>query len=82
MSLRKHDPPKPTDARRNFGPIRESLPMASATSPTSAPVASQSAEIELIDEIRCARKAFATSFDSSDDQRFVVRMRSRGTQRA
>src|SRR3954464_15859362 len=80
MSFWKHDPPKPTDAFRNFGPIRESLPIAFATSSTSAPVASHNAEIELIDEIRCARNALATSLDSSDDQRFVVMMRSRGTQ--
>jgi hypothetical protein len=53
-----------------------------ATSSTSAPVASHRAEIELIEEIRCARKAFATSLESSDDQRFVVMIRSRGTQRA
>jgi hypothetical protein len=36
--------------------------------------------MELMDEIRWARKALATSFDSSDDHRFVVTMRSRGTQ--
>jgi hypothetical protein len=82
MSFWKHEPPKPTEAFRNFGPMRESRPMALATSSTSAPVASHRAEIELIDEIRCARKALATSFESSDDQRLVVMMRSRGTQRA
>src|SRR5882762_1120332 len=71
MSFWKHEPPKPTDAFRNFGPMRESLPIAFATSSTSAPVASQSAEIELIDEMRCARNALATSFESSDDHRFV-----------
>src|SRR6185436_9413526 len=80
MSFWKHEPPKPTDALRNFGPMRESLPIALATSSTSAPVASQRPEIELIDEMRCARKALATSFDNSDDQRLVVMMRSRGTQ--
>src|ERR1019366_8739657 len=82
MSFWKHEPPKPTDAFRNLGPILESLPIAFATSSTSAPVASQSAEIELIEEMRCARNAFATSFESSDDQRLVVMMRSLGTQRA
>ncbi len=82
MSFWKHDPPNPTEAFRNFGPMRESLPMALATSSTSAPVASQSAEIELIEEMRWARKAFATSFESSDDQRLVVMIRSRGTHRA
>jgi len=64
MSFWKHDPPKPTEERRNFGPMRESTPMACATSSTLAPVASQSAEIELIDEMRWARKAFAVSFES------------------
>ncbi len=44
--------------------MRESMPMATATSLTSAPVFSHSAEIELIDEMRCARKALATSLDS------------------
>ena len=60
----KHEPPKPTDAFRNLLPMRESMPMATATSLTSAPVFSHSAEIELIDEMRCARKALATSLDS------------------
>ena len=46
-------PPKPTDDLRNLGPMRESTPMAWATSVTLAPVTSQSAEIELIDEMRC-----------------------------
>src|SRR5213075_935920 len=82
MSFWKHEPPKPTELLRNFGPMRLSLPMALATSSTSAPVASQRAEMELIDEMRCARNALATSFDSSDDHRLVVMMRSRGTQRA
>src|SRR5271154_4150265 len=82
MSFWKQDPPNPTEAFRNFGPILESRPIALATSSTSAPVASHRAEIELIDEIRCARNAFATSFESSEDQRLVVMIRSRGTQRA
>ena len=38
--------------------------------------------LELMDEMRWARNAFATSFDNSDDQRLVVIIRSRGTQRA
>jgi len=46
-------------ACRNFGPIRESIPMALATSETSAPVASQTAEMELMLEILWARNAFA-----------------------
>lgn len=40
---------------------------------------SHSAEMELMLLMRCARKALATSLDSSDDQRLVVIMRSRGT---
>jgi hypothetical protein len=41
-----------TDALRNLGPTRESLPTAWATSSTLAPVASQMADRALIDEIR------------------------------
>ena len=82
MSFWKQEPPKPTEALRNFEPIRESLPMALATSSTSAPVASQSAEMELMEEMRWARKALATSLESSEDQRLVVMIRSRGTQLA
>jgi anthranilate synthase component 1 len=36
--------------------------------------------MELIEEIRCARNAFATSLESSADHRFVVMIRARGTQ--
>ena len=82
MSFWKHEPPKPTEALRNFGPMRESLPIAKATSSTSASVASQRAEMALMLEIRWARKALATSLESSEDQRLVVITRSRGTQRA
>ena len=53
--------------------------MAYATSSTSASVASHSAEMLLIDEMRCARNALAVSFDSSALQRFDSMMRSRGT---
>jgi hypothetical protein len=59
--------------------MRWSLPTALATSSTSAPVASHSADTELMEEMRCARNALATSLDSSDDHRLVVMMRSRGT---
>ncbi len=82
MSLWKHDPPKPTLALRKRGPMRESVPIAYATSSTSASVTSHSAEIELIDEMRWARNALAVSFDSSALQRFDWMMRSRGTQLA
>ena len=82
MSFLKHEPPKPTLALRNFGPMRESVPTARATSSTSASVFSQSAEMLLIDEMRCARKALAVSLESSALQMFDWMMRSSGTQRA
>merc|ERR1719473_70182 len=81
MSFWKHEPPKPTDALRNLGPMRESTPIEWATSSTSAPVASQRAEMELIDEMRCARKAFAVSLESSALHRLVVSTCASGTQR-
>mmetsp|Transcript_5581 Transcript_5581/g.16838 ORF Transcript_5581/g.16838 Transcript_5581/m.16838 type:complete len:232 (-) Transcript_5581:180-875(-) len=80
ISFWKHDPPNPTEALRNLGPIRESFPMALASSPTSAPVASQMADMALIDETRCARKALAASLESSELHVLVVTMRSFGTQ--
>ena len=78
-SFWKQEPPKPTEACRNFGPIRESVPTTAATSATSAPVCSQSAERELMEEMRCAKKAFAASLDNSADQRPVVRIFSGAT---
>ena len=71
---------KPTDAFKNLGPIRLSFPTALATSSTSAPVASQRAEILLMELIRCAKKALDTSFESSDDHTLVVTIFSRGIQ--
>ena len=44
-----------------------------------APVTSQSAEMELMLEIRCARKALAVSFESSALHRFVVSTWASGT---
>ena len=78
----KQDPPKPTEAFKNFGPIRESIPIALDTSSTSAPVASQSSEMELMEDTRCAKNAFAVSLLSSEDQRFVVKIFSSGTHAA
>ena len=49
----------PTLALRNLSPILESLPIALATSDTSAPVDSHTADMALMLEIRCARKALA-----------------------
>ena len=60
--------------------MRESVPTARATSSTFASVASQSAEMALMEEIRWARKALAVSLESSDDQTLVVRIFSEGTQ--
>ena len=82
MSFRKQEPPNPTLALRNLGPIRESVPMAYATSSTSASVFSHSAEMLLMDEMRWARKALAVSFESSALHTFDSMMRSRGTQLA
>ena len=60
--------------------MRESVPIARATSRTSAPVASQKAAMLLIELIRWARNAFAVSLESSLLQRLVRKMRSSGTQ--
>mmetsp|Transcript_10105 Transcript_10105/g.30644 ORF Transcript_10105/g.30644 Transcript_10105/m.30644 type:complete len:230 (+) Transcript_10105:980-1669(+) len=79
MSFWKQEPPKPTDACRNLGPMRGSEPQDREISETSAPVASHNAEIELIDETRWASMALATSLESSEDHRFVVSTRSLGT---
>ena len=131
MSFWKQLPPKPTEADKNLGPTRESVPMECATcnsvahqtrlsktaclwniaqgqsseccavctlNPcildglggcintvcltccTSAPVASHNAEMELMEEMRCARKALAVSLDSSADHRLAHRIRSSGIQ--
>ena len=80
MSFWKHEPPKPTEAWRNFGPILESRPMALATSEMSAPVDSQISDIALMLEIRWARNALAANFDSSEDQVFIVMIRSNNKQ--
>jgi hypothetical protein len=62
----------------NLDPIRLSIPIALATSFTSAPVF-QSSDIALIEEILCARKALAVNFDNSDDHTFVVNILSSDT---
>mgnify|MGYP001363406575 CR=1 FL=1 len=64
MSFWKHEPPKPTEACKNLGPIRLSIPMALATSCTLAPVASQSSESELIEETRCAKNIVKTLYNT------------------
>jgi hypothetical protein len=60
--------------------MRLSVPMAWATSATSASVFSHSTETALIEETRWARNALAASLDSSLDHRLVVMIRSRSTQ--
>ena len=52
--------------------MRLSVPMACATSSTSASVASHKADKALMEEMRCAKKALAVSLDNSDDQTLVV----------
>ncbi|GMR53498.1 hypothetical protein PMAYCL1PPCAC_23693, partial [Pristionchus mayeri] len=78
-SFWKQLPPNPTDALRNLFPILESNPTAWATSLTSAPVASQMAEIELMLDILCAKNALATSLLNSLLHVFVVMILSRAT---
>ena len=82
MSFWKQEPPKPTEALRNLGPMRESNPTAWATCCTSAPVSSQSADIAFIDDTRCASIAFAVSLDSSADHRLARSTRRGSTQRS
>ena len=50
--------------------------MALATSETSAPVLSQISDMALMLEIFWAKKALAANFDNSDDQVFIVMIRS------
>lgn len=49
----------PTEACKNLEPILESNPTAFATSEMSAPVASQTADNELMLDILCANMALA-----------------------
>merc|ERR1712176_323781 len=80
MSFWKHDPPKPTEGCKKRFPMRSSMPTARLISETSAPVASHRAEMELMEETRCAKNAFATNLDNSEDHKFVVKIFSRGIQ--
>ena len=65
MSLGRQPPPKPRPARRNLCPIRSSCPIAVASWVTSAPVASHTSAIALMNEILVARNEFAATFTSS-----------------
>ena len=80
MSFWKQEPPKPTEAFRNFAPMRLSIPMALATSLTLAPVFSHSSDKALIEDILCAKKALAVNFDNSEDHTLVVNIFSGETQ--
>ena len=80
MSFLKQLPPNPGPESKNFFPILLSLPIASATSWILAPVDSHNAEIELIEEILWAKKAFAVNLESSELQRLVFRILFFGTQ--
>ena len=73
MSFGKHPPPKPIPALRNRRPIRTSCPIASASTVTSAPAASHTSEMALMNEILVARKAFADAFTNSAVARSVTR---------
>ena len=53
--------------------MHASMPIAAATSLTAAPDTSHSALMLSIDDTRCARNAFATSFDSSAVQPAQIR---------
>ena len=71
---------KPTDAFKNLGPIRWSIPIALDSSSISAPVFSHKAEKLLIEDIRWANIAFEANLESSEDQTLVVIIFSLGTQ--
>ncbi|CNW22780.1 Uncharacterised protein [Mycobacterium tuberculosis] len=73
MSLGKQPPPKPKPALRHWRPIRGSYPSASASWLTSAPAASHTSEIALINEILVARKALADTLTNSAVCRSVTR---------
>ena len=64
MSFGRHPPPNPRPALRNRRPIRASYPIASASRVTSAPVASHSSAIALMNEIFVARNELAATFTS------------------
>jgi hypothetical protein len=65
VSLGKHEPPKPGPGCRNWLPMRASRPMPLATTSTSAPSASHSSAISLMNEILAARNELDAYFTSS-----------------
>ncbi len=72
MSLGRQPPPNPSPAPRNLRPIRSSCPMASASATTSAPTASHTSDIALMNEIFVARNEFAAALTSSAVARSVT----------
>jgi hypothetical protein len=70
----KQEPPKPTEACKNFSPILLSIPMTFDNPLTSTPVTSHNSEIELMEKTRCAKKAFAVSFENSEDHTLFLKI--------
>src|SRR5262245_66635341 len=71
-SFPKQEPPQPTPAFRNFGPMRLSNPNPRTTSLMSAPTRSQMLAISLAKLILVARKALAAYLIISAEARSVV----------
>ena len=65
MSFGRQPPPNPRPGFRNWPPILGSGASADASTSTSAPAASQTSAIALMNEILVARKAFAATLTSS-----------------
>src|SRR5262245_18310898 len=72
ISLPKQEPPQPTPALRNLGPIRPSNPNPRTTSLISAPTRSQIFAISLAKLILVARNALAAYLIISAEARSVV----------
>src|SRR5262249_44471368 len=71
-SLPKHEPPQPTPAFKNFGPMRLSSPKPRTTSLTSEPTRSQMLAISFAKLILVARNALAAYLIISAEARSVV----------
>src|SRR5262249_60611129 len=71
-SLPKQEPPQPTPAFKNFGPMRLSNPKPRTTSLMSAPTRSQMLAISLAKLILVARKALAAYLIISAEAKSVV----------
>ena len=72
MSFGRQPPPNPSPALRKRRPIRSSIPIASASWVTSAPVASHSSAIALMNEIFVARNELAATLTSCAVARSVT----------